>query len=222
VFAAAHGLGTPWEVIVVDDASSDRTAARAREAGARVIAVTHRQIARTRNAGARAAHGDRLFFVDADTLVSPASILGALRALDRGAAGGGAMLRFEGPLPGYAGPVLVLLDLLMRHGKLAAGCFLFCTREAFERAGGFDETLYAGEELALSHALKRQGRFVILGDRVVTSGRKLRTHSAGEVAAFVARVVRHGVPALKSREGLEVWYGPRRQDPEDDKTALSA
>jgi len=215
-------LGVPWEVLVVDDASFDRTAARARKAGARVISVAHRQIARVRNAGARAARGERLVFLDADTLANSDVVAGALRAMDRGAVGGGAMVRFDGPLPGYATPVLALLDFLMRHGQLAAGCFLFCTREAWERAGGFDETLYAGEEIALSQALKRQGPFVVLAERVETSGRKLRTHSGAEVAAFMMLLVRRGVPVLRSRAGLEVWYGPRRTDPEDNKTALRA
>ena len=51
-------LGEPYEIIVVDDASSDATASIARQQGAQVIRVKHRQIAATRNAGARQAHGD--------------------------------------------------------------------------------------------------------------------------------------------------------------------
>ena len=49
--AAAHALGEPSEIVVVDDASTDRTAAVAEEHGARVIQVNHRQIAATRNSG---------------------------------------------------------------------------------------------------------------------------------------------------------------------------
>src|SRR5206468_11328581 len=60
-----------FEIIVVDDASTDRTAAIAREHNVRVISVNHRQIAATRNAGARQARGEYLFFVDADTLATP-------------------------------------------------------------------------------------------------------------------------------------------------------
>jgi len=219
VHAAARTLGDTYEVIVVDDDSTDRTAERARAAGARVVSVDHRQIARTRNAGAREARGERLFFVDADTLVTPALIADALRALDLGAVGGGALMRFDGRLPAYTFPMLLLVDGMMRYGRLAAGCFVFCTRAAFERAGGFDETLFAGEELAISRALRREGRFVILPRRVVTSGRKLRSHSAAEVTSFMLRLARGGVATLKTREGLEVWYGARREDPEDTKAA---
>ncbi len=214
VHAAARALGRPYEVIVVDDASGDRTAARARQAGARVVAAQFRQIARARNAGAHAATGEHLVFVDADTLVGPGVVAAALSALEQGAVGGGALMRFDGALPLYTRPILLLLDVLMRGG-LAAGCFFFCTRAAFEAAGGFDPTLYAGEEIVLSLALRRRGRFVILPDRVVTSGRKLRTHSALEVLGVMARIGLLGPGALKSRKGLGVWYGPRREEKEE-------
>jgi hypothetical protein len=38
---------------------------------------------------------------------------------------------------------------------LAGGCFLFCTRAAFDAVGGFDETLFAAEEGVMSRRLAR-------------------------------------------------------------------
>ena len=52
--AAADGVGRAYELIVVDDDSSDRTAEVSRAAGARVVQVKKRQIAAVRNAGAQA------------------------------------------------------------------------------------------------------------------------------------------------------------------------
>src|SRR5439155_1755456 len=57
------------EVIVVDNASTDRTAEVAIAAGARVVPVPEHNIGRVRNAGALAASGDLLIFLDADTLI---------------------------------------------------------------------------------------------------------------------------------------------------------
>ena len=88
-------LAEPHEIIVVDDASSDATGSIARQQGAQVIRVEHRQIAATRNAGARQACGDILFFVDADTLVNASAIQSALRSVRAGAVGGGCLPRFR-------------------------------------------------------------------------------------------------------------------------------
>jgi hypothetical protein len=79
--------------------------------------------------------------------------------------------------------------------------------------GGFDETLFATEEIALSRALKRQGRFVILRVPVVTSGRKLRSHSAGEILGLFGVALRGGRASLRTRRHLGLWYGRRRDDP---------
>src|SRR5271167_1955077 len=93
---AARVVTQPYEIIVVDDASTDATAEIARQHNATVVPVNHRQIAATRNSGARAAHGERLFFVDADTTINPRAVASALRWMDKGAAGGGATVRVDG------------------------------------------------------------------------------------------------------------------------------
>ena len=79
--------------------------------------------------------------------------------------------------------------------------------------GGFDEQLFASEELALSAALKKRGRFVVLDEAVVTSGRKLRSYSLGEVLGVLLRIALRGRRGVRQREGLELWYGERRPDP---------
>src|SRR5262245_4521001 len=135
--SGVESLNEPYEIIVVDDASSDATASIAREQGAQVIRVEHRQIAATRNAGARQAVGDIFFFVDADTLVNAAAIQSALRAVRAGAVGGSCMPRFEGRLPWWFRLTEPLLRPAVR--LTASGAFLFCARSAFQTAGGFDE-----------------------------------------------------------------------------------
>ncbi|MDZ4101544.1 MAG: glycosyltransferase [Hydrogenophaga sp.] len=214
--AVAQVLDEPCEVIVVDDGSTDRTADIGREHGAQVVAVAHRQIAATRNAGARAARGDVFVFVDADTLVHEALVRLALQAMREGAVGGGAVVRFDGAMPLYARVMVPLVVKLLQVGRLAAGCFLFCKRTAFEAVGGFDEAWFAAEELGLSQALKKKGTFVILREPVLSSGRKLRTHSAREMLTLLGHLFRGGLGAVKQRQGLDLWYAQRREDPHKD------
>jgi len=213
---AARAVGEPYEVVVADDASTDRTAFVARSHGARVVLAAHRQIAATRNSGAREAKGDLFVFVDADTTVNEAVVRSAVRALRDGAVGGGAAVRFDGDVPWYARALLPVIVRLFRAARLAAGCFLFCTRSAFVAVGGFDETFFGAEEIIMSRALKRQGRFVILRQAVRTSGRKMRTHSAGEVLLVMFRMALRGTKAVRQREGMELWYAERREDPQGD------
>jgi glycosyltransferase involved in cell wall biosynthesis len=209
---AARALAQPFEIIVVDDASVDNTAEIARAHNARVVSVAFRQIARTRNAGARNAHGEWFVFVDADTIVTQAVVCAAIAAIRAGAVGGGCAIRFDGRVPRYAKAMAAIALPLYRAVGLAAGCFLFCTREAFQTVGGFDENLFAAEEAAMSLALHRQGRFVVLRETVATSGRKLRTYTAREILGIFLRLAARP-SALRRREGLEIWYGQRRVDP---------
>jgi len=178
------------------------------------VPAHYRQIAGTRNAGARVASGDMLIFVDADTLITSSTLRASLEALRQGAVGGGATVRFDGQLPWHGRFLVFLLRVSMRLGRLAAGCYLFCTRAAFNAAGGFDEGLFATEELALSRALRRHGRVVILRETVESSGRKLRTFSGWEMARFLSALARIGPSVVRSRDRLELWYGSRRIDPE--------
>jgi len=208
----AESLGEPHEVIVVDDASSDATASIARKQGAQVVRVEHRQIAATRNAGAQQSRGDILFFVDADTLTNAPAIQSALRAIRAGAGGGGCIPRFEGWLPWWFRLVEPFIRPALRLARfLPSGTFLFCTRSAFQTAGGFDENYYAAEEVVFVAALKRQGRFAILAETVVTSGRKFRAHSFLTLARLSARLVFLGSRGFRSRRGLEYWYEPERE-----------
>ena len=210
---AATAVGEPYEILVVDDASDDRTATIAEEHQARVVAVHLRQIAAVRNAGVREAKGEILVFLDADTILPEATLRAALGALSDGAIGGGARVFFDDSLSlGHRALVAGIL-VPMRLLRWAAGCFIFCRRAAFEAVGGFDERYYASEEIHLSRALKSQGRFLILREGVVTSARKLRLIKARHFARVFTRFAVRGPGMLKKREALEdVWYDGKLRD----------
>jgi cellulose synthase/poly-beta-1,6-N-acetylglucosamine synthase-like glycosyltransferase len=207
--ASATELGEPFEVIVVDDASTDATAEIAERSGAVVKRVECRQIAAVRNAGTKIAQGDVFIFVDADTHVPALTLKQAKAALDGGAVGGGSKFRFEsGPAWSHLLGDAVLA--FMGAMSWAAGCFLFVRRADFEAVGGFDERYYASEEIVLSQALKGRGRMVIVDEPVVTSGRKAHLHGPGELMKVVFNYAIEGKRSLQRREGLRFWYDGKR------------
>ena len=211
IHGAARASGEDYEIVVADDASTDATAQVAERHGARVVRVENRQIAATRNAGARAATGDRIFFVDADTTVSAALLAEALAAFRQGAVGGGAPVRID-PAPRWARWFMkIFVPLYFGLARWAAGCFVFCTRAAFEAAGGFDERYYASEEVHFSKALKRVGRFAMLKTFVTSSSRKIEGRSAGEMLRITAGSLAGGEAGLRRRGAhTAFWYPDRR------------
>lgn len=213
IHGAARALAEPYEVIVVDDGSTDQTPTVARHHGATVVPVSHRKISATRNSGAQVAAGNFFFFVDADTLVNAQVVQAALDQMRNGAVGGGAAFTFDGIVPWYARWSLPIIMLAFRLTGIATGCFLFCTKTAFVSVGGFDETYFGAEEIILSQALRQHGRFKVLRLSVTTSGRKLRTFSNREVMTMLLRIARQGRGGVQQRQGMELWYGERRDDP---------
>jgi len=209
---AMEGIGVAFEILVVDDASTDHTAEVALSQGAQVVNVNLRQISAVRNAGARVSKGELLVFVDADTKVTHNVMKAMLQAISSGAIAGGCAVEFDGKIPMWA----KLAETVVRYGyrivRMAAGCFLFSTREAFFSIGGFDEGVFAGEEAFISFRLKKQGRFVVLRESVITSGRKLRTYSGFEIASILGKLAMLGRKGVADRKHLDLWYGTRRND----------
>jgi glycosyltransferase involved in cell wall biosynthesis len=206
---SARALDLTYEIIVVDDASTDGTAEIARANQARVISVNHRQIAATRNSGARAANGDRIFFVDADTVINPRTVHEALTAMNRGAVGGGGAvwIGWREELPLYGRIIAVLLMIFPKLIGFTGGAFMFCTRDAFQATGGFDERLYWSEEGAFTMALRREGRFFVPWRPVLTSGRRLRKTSGGELLLGVVWMALSPIKFFTHRASVEkIWY----------------
>ncbi|MFQ5596688.1 MAG: glycosyltransferase [Nitrospiria bacterium] len=183
IAALKHAMDTlsiPGEMIVVDNNSTDQTADVARRYGARVVFEAKNQISRARNAGAGVARGLYFIFLDADTLISSELLKKVLDDLESAACcGGGALIRFDRTCGPFARLILWFWTAVSKQGRLAAGSFIYCLRDAFGDIGGFSEAVYAGEEIFFSQALKRWGKkrgkpFRLITDYpVITSARKL-------------------------------------------------
>ena len=210
---ATQALGILSQIIVVDDDSTDETASVACGLGAEVVFASLRNIGAVRNAGAARACHDHLIFVDADTLLPQETLRQTLEALAAGCVGGGAIVDVDKtrhiPFQKYL-MFLLVSGVWQTLGRWAAGCYLFCTKQAFIDIGGFPEDYFAAEEYFVSRGLKSRGKFCLVRGKVITSARKLHDYSTWQLIRFLVRPMFSRKGFLKSRDGLEVLYDHNR------------
>ncbi len=216
--AATAFTGRSWEfeLVVCDNNSTDRTGEIARVAGATVVFEPFNQIGRARNAGAAAATGDWLVFVDADSHPSAALFSEVAAAIVSGQVlAGGSTVRLD---------VKMLAANLITQGwnwtsrlkKWLAGSFIFIEAAAFRELGGFNQEYFAAEELELSQRLKvmarRKGKKIVILHRhpLVTSARKMKLYSGREMWRFFLRSIFSHRRTMTSREASYLWYDGRR------------
>jgi glycosyltransferase involved in cell wall biosynthesis len=208
--------GWSAELIVCDNNSTDRTAAIAAEAGARVVFEPINQISRARNAGAAAATGDWLLFIDADSYPSRELLSDVVQAVERGdVLAGGSTVAIDTDRAAVR-RVAAVWNLISRLTRWAAGSFIFCETATFRQLGGFSQSLYAAEEIDLFRRLKREARR--LGRKIAilhrhplhTSGRKADLYSTREALTFNLNVLLTRGRALRDPKSAHIWYDGRR------------
>ena len=146
------------EVVVVDNGSSDATARVAAAAGARVVYEPEGNIARARNVGARAARGEILVFVDADVILPELLLSRVAEEMADPRCLGGAVDTEYKPASLLVRSHLQLWRWVGKLARMAQGAVQFCRREVFEQLGGYDETLFMGEDVDFYWRLRRQAR----------------------------------------------------------------
>jgi glycosyltransferase involved in cell wall biosynthesis len=177
---AAEPFPDQVEVIVTVNRCTDHTEEVALAHGATVIHSDARNLAKIRNAAAKAATGDIIVTIDADSRMSPKMLLDIDRLLrTKRYIGGGVMIWPERWSLGIVATGIMLLPLAVRH-RVSAGLF-WCLREDFEAIGGFNESFVSVEDLDFAKRLKAYGKIrgkkfaTILRSHIVTSCRKFDT-----------------------------------------------
>lgn len=151
---AAQRTDREYGLLVVDGASDDATPEIARERGATVIECDGAGIGRGRDRGARAARGEWLAFVDADTLIEPnylETMLSFAEENDLDAASSRCRMDGVRSLPMQA-TINRLLPRLRR--PILPGFNFFVRRSVYEATGGFPNV--PNEDTAYSRRLGRE------------------------------------------------------------------
>lgn len=223
-----RGLSYPdFELIVVDDGSSDDSAAIARAHGATVVASEHRGLSAARNAGIARASGEIVAFLDDDAY--PDSdwlhyLAALLRANGHAGVGGpnippeddGLVAECVAAAPGA--PIHVLIS--DREAEHVPGCNMAFRKSALEEIGGFDERFrVAGDDVDVCWRLQESGRTlgfsagaVVLHRRRDSVRRYLRQqYGYGKAEALLERKW----PGRYNRAGSSRWSGRIYESPGD-------
>lgn len=171
------GLGAEFEVIVVDNGSTDGTLERALRYPVRTVVEARRGRSRARNLGARLARGDYLAFIDVDCEAPPDWLSASLASLTRPWIGA---VQARVQKPGFA-PTPLEFTQAYYYRPFLDTCAMVTTREAFQNAHGFDEELrrtvdmdYSFRLLSCGYAFAWLPRVVMTKHHELTSRQILR------------------------------------------------
>jgi glycosyltransferase involved in cell wall biosynthesis len=211
--ALTVALGSiPAEVIVVDNESKDSTRDIATDFGARIVDEPEHNIGRVRNTGAHEATGDLLVFLDADTLVAPGLFEKIIADMsDERCFGGSVAVDYETEFR----RILVrwfmrLWAFMSRFTKMRQGAMQFCRAEVFRELGGYDTTIYVGEDVEFHWRLDklatdRKGHTVLIdGPRVRTSSRRWDQMGLARMLFFTHPATM--LLAWRNRSFWKDWY----------------
>ena len=162
-----------FEVVVIANGCSDRTAVVARGRCDQLIVLSQKSLGVARNLGARIAKGRLLVFLDADTLLEPAGLETILAEFGDSSAAG--TIRGVPDVSNLKYRLMYGLKNFVHRTSIHHGSsgVILCWKRHFMQTGGFDEGLEVRENSELIHRLKRFGKYKYLHNvRATTSMRR--------------------------------------------------
>jgi glycosyltransferase involved in cell wall biosynthesis len=199
------------EVIVVDNGSTDRTREVARRFPVILAHEPKRCIACVRNRGGRMAQGGVIAFCDADNVLDERIFEELDRHLGTGLyVAGSVKIKFERMSLGLA-LTMAATNAMPRLVGFSGG-FVFCTREAYQATGGYDEGIFVTEDAAFLQSLrnyaKNRGKSLayILSTHIVTSVRKFDQHGDWILIRKVCLDPRLWGKQRNPQFAKELWY----------------
>jgi glycosyltransferase involved in cell wall biosynthesis len=209
--AALANVGCDSETIVVDNESTDKTRLIAESFGAKFFTETERNIAKVRNTGAKNSGGDVLIFVDADTLV-PDSLFQKIADVmrDKKCFGGAVAVGYGEFRRKWMKFYLCGWQFWGAFFNMKQGATQFCRKSVFENLGGYDETIYIGEDVMFYWRLSKFARrangylFFIENPKVVTSARRFDKMSIWKILLLTHPLFI--LLTLKRKKFWRDWY----------------
>jgi glycosyltransferase involved in cell wall biosynthesis len=158
-----------FEIVVVANGCTDRTADVAREKCSRLVTLDGKGLGISRNLGGRMAAGELLVFLDADTILEPNALRTIAQQFTTHDAGG--TLKGQPDSDRFAYRVIYGLKnfihrFVVRNGSSGV---IICWKQHFDRVGGFDERLELRENSELIRRLKRFGGYRYIGSTAATT-----------------------------------------------------
>lgn len=174
-----QNFSIPYEIIVSDSNSKDRTIEIAKKYVDKIVITDRKGIAVGRNLGAKYAEGEYILFLDADTMLLP----NALKEIYKEIKKRGVSLVSLPVLPSVFDITLIfyylVYDLFSKNSikikkPQVAGMLMCCKKKDFERIGGFNEEMKIVEDYDFSIRIGKIGKVKILNSSLaITSPRRL-------------------------------------------------
>ncbi len=178
----------PYEIIIGDSKSEDRTIEIAKEFADKIAIIEKRNIGAGRNAGAKISKGKYLVFIDADTIAAPNLLSEFYNTfLNDNIVGVTCPIV---PLPPTVSNLLMYTTFnyfckftIYKKPQLP-GIICAYRRDAFFEVGGFNEELHVCEDFDLSERIAKLGKIVYNEKTfVMTSARRIEKWGKGKSAA---------------------------------------